>query len=169
MASWVPSFLRNSRGLVGPIRVLAAIVPLTLPMGSSPDSPYVHTFVNVADPSNLNKHGPAPTLLSIYAFLRAIKSSVLTSSLFQPDPRVYGVTTTTHFQADGSLLRIPRMLFVCLRQVEIIEREFIYTGKEGKCFEGQWVHLRSINPRENVSLPAGFRAKNRNRLKLSGC
>jgi hypothetical protein len=60
------------------------------------------------------------------------------------------------------------MLFVYLRQVEIIETEFIYTSKGKKCFS-RTVHLRSINTGENVSLLAEFRAKNRNRLKLSGC
>lgn len=42
--------------------------------------------------------------------------------------------STTHFQAKGLLLRILGMLFVYLRQVEIIETEFIYTRKEKKCF-----------------------------------
>ena len=45
-------------------------------------------------------------------------------------------------------------------------KEDNWKGK--KCFS-RTVHLRSINTGENVSLLAEFRAKNRNRLKLSGC
>lgn len=96
----------------------------------SPDGPSAHTFVSATDPSNLSKHGPAPALPSIYSFLRAVKASVLTSSLFQPYPRV---RWNYHHTSPGQWLTSEDSQdAVCLFKTSGDHWKGIYLHKEGR-------------------------------------